>query len=346
MSHNSHFSGKLTPELVLVAGRSHPELATAVAENLGINCLNTTIYDFANGELYVHYKESVRGCDVFVLQTHTDPMNKNIMEQLIMIDALKRASAKSINVICPFLGYSRQDKKHYGREPISARLIFDLFTAAGATRIMSIDLHSAQLQGFFNGPVDHLYGMPILTEYIRRRVDLENVVVVSPDAGRIRVAEQWAERFNNAPLAFIHKTRDISQPNVVKHGRVVGDVAGKECVITDDLIDTGGTIVGAVKALYENGAKSVIVAATHGILSDPARERLMNSGVTEVVVTDTLPISQEKRFEQLTILSVAPLLAQAARAVFESGSVTSLLNAHDVDVQNVIKSALKDLPGW
>ncbi|MDR1447863.1 MAG: ribose-phosphate diphosphokinase [Candidatus Ancillula sp.] len=322
----SHFRGTNHKELVLVSGRSHPQLAADIAEKLGITLLETSIYDFANGEIYVHFKESLRGCDVFVLESHTEPMNKWIMEQLIMVDALKRASAKSITVVCPFLGYSRQDKKHNGREPISARLIFDLFAAAGADRIMSIDLHSAQIQGFFDGPVDHLYAMPILTNYIKGRVDLDNVAVVSPDAGRIRVAENWAERFGGCPLVFVHKTRDISKPNVVKCGRVVGDVANKDCVITDDLIDTGGTIAGAVKVLYEAGAKSVIVAATHGILSDPAKERLLECNVTEVVVTNTLPINKEKKFENLTVLSVAPLLAKAIEAVFEAGSVTSLIN--------------------
>jgi ribose-phosphate pyrophosphokinase len=326
----SHFAGKRNPELVLVRGRSHPDLADSIAKELGITCLETDIYDFANGEIYVHYRESVRGCDVFVIQTHTEPLNKNIMEQLIMIDALKRASARSITVVCPFLGYSRQDKKHRGREPISAKLVFDLFTAAGADRVMSVDLHSSQLQGFFDGPLDHVYGMPTLIRYIKSRVDLENVAIVSPDAGRIRVAEQWAERFSNskgasAPLVFIHKTRDINSPNKTKTGRVVGDVNGKECVITDDLIDTGGTIVGAVKALYDAGAKSVIVAATHGILSNPAREKLSGSGATEVVITDTLPLEDYKKFDNLTVLSMAPDIARAIRAIFENKSVTSLI---------------------
>lgn len=327
---SSHYHADTDKNLVLVSGRAHPELAKAVAKELGIEVLDTTAYDFANGEIYVHFKESVRGCDVFVLQSHTEPMNQWIMEQLIMVDALKRASASSITVICPFLGYSRQDKKHNGREPISARLIFDLFQAAGADRIMSIDLHSAQLQGFFNGPVDHLYAMPILTDYIKTIVDIGNVAVVSPDAGRIRVAEHWADRLGSesgpASLVFIHKTRDITRPNVVKHGRVVGDVKGKDCVISDDIIDTGGTIAGAVEALQEAGAKSVILAATHGILSHPAKERLSNCGAKEVIVTDTLPIDDSKRFNQLTVLSIAPLLAQAMRAVFEGGSVTSLIN--------------------
>jgi ribose-phosphate pyrophosphokinase len=327
----SYFHGKHEDDLVLVSGRSHPKLAEDVAKCLGISQLGTRIYDFANGEIYVHFTESVRGCDVFVLQTHTDPLNKNIMEQLIMVDALKRASAKSITVVCPFLGYSRQDKKHNGREPISARLIFDLFTAAGADRIMSVDLHSAQIQGFFDGPLDHLYAMPILTEYIKTRVERDNLTIVSPDAGRIRVAEQWADVLGSdqgaAELAFIHKTRDITQPNVVKHGRVIGRVEGRDCVITDDLIDTGGTIAGAVRVLREAGAKSVIVAATHGILSHPAKERLQDCGATEVVVTDTLPIADDKKFDNLTVLSCAPLIAEAMKAVFEGGSVTSLIKA-------------------
>jgi ribose-phosphate pyrophosphokinase len=331
ISMSSHLHGTNEKDLVLVSGRAHPQLAKDVAAKLGVEVLDTSSYDFANGEIYVHFKESVRGADVFVLQSHTEPLNKWIMEQLIMVDALKRASANSITVVCPFLGYSRQDKKHNGREPISARLIFDLFAAAGADRIMSIDLHSAQLQGFFDGPVDHLYAMPILTNYIRTRVDLDNIAVVSPDAGRIRVAEHWANRLCNengaAPLVFIHKTRDTSRPNTVKHGRIVGDVAGKDCVISDDLIDTGGTIAGAVKTLYDAGAKSVIVAATHGILSPPAKEVLSTCGATEVVITDTLPISDDKKFDGLTVLSVAPLIAEAMKAVFEAGSVTSLINS-------------------
>lgn len=325
---NSHIRFNRDNELVLVTGRAHPELAKEVAQNLGISLLDTTSYEFANGETYVHFQESVRGCDAFVLQSHTNGLNDWIMEQLIMVDALKRASARSITVVCPFLGYSRQDKKHSGREPISARLIFDLFSAAGANRVMSIDLHSDQLQGFFNGPVDHLFAEPILTEYIKGRVDLDNTVVVSPDAGRIKVAERWANKLGGAPLAFIHKTRDLTKPNVVKTGRVVGDVEGKDCVISDDLIDTGGTIAGAVKVLCDAGAKNVIVAATHGLLNSPAKERLEECGASEVVVTDTLPISEDKRFEKLTVLSVAPLLAKAIRRVFENGSVTSLINAN------------------
>ena len=321
-----------TPDkrLALVTGRAYPELANEVAQYLGINVLPTTVYDFANGEMYVRFAEPVRGADVFVLQCHTNPINKWVMEQLLMIDALKRASAKSITVVAPFLGYSRQDKKHRGREPISCRLVFDLLKTAGADRIMSVDLHAAQSQGFFDGPVDHLVAMPVLVDYIRDRFQghLDNVAVVSPDAGRIRVAEQWAQRLGGGPLAFVHKTRDITRPNQAVANRVVGDVAGKDCVLVDDLIDTAGTIAGACHVLQDAGAKSVTVVATHGVLSGPAIERLKNCGAREVVLTDTVPIPEEKRWDGLTVLSIAPLLASAIRAVFEDGSVAELFDTY------------------
>lgn len=312
--------------LILVSGRAYPELAAAVGEELQTGVLPTTAYDFANGEIYVRFNESVRGCDAFVIQSHTEPINKWVMEQLIMIDALKRASAKRITVVAPFYPYGRQDKKHLGREPISARLMSDLFKAAGADRLMSVDLHAAQAQGFFDGPVDHLWAMPVLVDYVRTRVDLSNVAVVSPDAGRIRVAEKWSQKLGGAPLAFIHKTRDTTRPNVAVANRVVGDVMGRECVLVDDLIDTGGTIAEAVKVLLASGAKDVIVVATHGVLSDPATQRLSECGAREVVVTNTLPIVPSKRFDKLTILSIAPLLARAIREVFDDGSVTSLFD--------------------
>jgi ribose-phosphate pyrophosphokinase len=202
----------------------------------------------------------------------------------------------------------------------------DLFRTAGADRLMSVDLHAAQIQGFFDGPVDHLWAMPILTEYVRTRVDVQNVTVVSPDAGRIRVAELWAQKLGGGPLAFVHKSRDIRQPNKTVANRVVGDVEGRTCVLVDDLIDTAGTITGAVRVLKEAGAKDVIVAATHGVLSDPATDRLQQCGAREVVVTDTLPIPDEHRFEGLTVLSIAPLIARAIREVFDDGSVTSLFD--------------------
>ncbi len=265
----------------------------------------------------------MRGCDAFVLQSHTRPINKWIMEQLIMIDALKRASAKRITVVVPFFGYSRQDKKHRGREPITARLMADLFAAAGADRLMSVDLHTSQIQGFFDGPVDHLFALPLLASYVKKGYATEGVTVVSPDAGRVRVAERWTDSLNS-PLAIIHKRRDPDVPNEVRVFEVVGDVKGRSCVLVDDMIDTGGTIVKAAETLFEQGAAQVVVAATHGILSQPAADRLQSSDIAEVIVTDTLPISEDRRFDKLTVLSIAPVVSQAIREVFTDGSVTRL----------------------
>ncbi len=315
-------------KLMVFSGRAHPELAEAVAEQLGIELTPTTAYDFANGEIFVRYKESVRGCDAFVIQSHAAPLNQWLMEQFIMVDALKRASAKRITVVTPFYGYARQDKKHRGREPISARLMADFFKTAGANRLMAVDLHTAQIQGFFDGPVDHLFALPLLASHVNRRVDRSNVAVVSPDSGRLRLAERWSETLGGAPIAFIHKTRDPLVPNESIANRVVGDVAGKTCILQDDMIDTGGTITKAADALFEAGAADVIVAATHAVLSGPAVDRLKNSRVSEVVVTDTLPIGDEKRFDKLTVLSIAPLLARGIREVFDDGSVTSLFDGH------------------
>ncbi|HYJ77941.1 MAG TPA: ribose-phosphate diphosphokinase [Actinomycetes bacterium] len=315
-------------KLMLFSGRAHPELAEAVAEELGIELTPTTAYDFANGEIFVRYKESVRGCDAFVIQSHPFPLNKWLMEQFIMTDALKRVSAKRITVVTPFYGYARQDKKHRGREPISARLMADFFKAAGADRLMAVDLHTAQIQGFFDGPVDHLFALPLLASHVNRRVDRKNVAVVSPDSGRLRLAERWSETLGGAPIAFIHKTRDPLVPNEAKANRVVGEVAGKTCILQDDMIDTGGTITKAAEALFEAGAADVIVAATHAVLSDPAVDRLKNSRISEIVVTDTLPINEEQRFDKLTVLSIAPLIARGIREVFDDGSVTSLFDGH------------------
>ncbi|MEZ0341915.1 ribose-phosphate diphosphokinase [Mycobacterium sp. pV006] len=312
--------------LMLFAGRAHPELADQVAKELDVPVTAQTARNFANGEIFVRFEESVRGCDAFVLQSHPAPLNEWIMEQLLMIDALKRGSAKRITAILPFYPYARQDKKHRGREPISARLIADLLKTAGADRIVTVDLHTDQIQGFFDGPVDHMRAQKLLTGYIAENYADHDMVVVSPDSGRVRVAEKWADALGGVPLAFIHKTRDPLVPNQVVSNRVVGDVRGKTCVLTDDMIDTGGTIAGAVRLLKEDGAGDVIIAATHGLLSDPARERLTGSGACEVIVTNTLPISEEKRFPQLTVLSIAPLLANTIRAVFDNGSVTSLFD--------------------
>ena len=309
--------------MMLFSGRAHPELGEAVAEALGTELTPMSAHDFANGEIFVRFKESVRGADCFVLQSHTQPLNKWIMEQLIMIDALKRGSAKRITAILPFYPYARQDKKHRGREPISARLIADLLTAAGADRIVSVDLHTDQIQGFFDGPVDHMHTMPILTDYIMDNYGMDNLVVVSPDAGRVKSAEKWANTLGGAPMAFVHKTRDVDAANQVVSNRVVGDVEGKNCVLMDDMIDTGGTIAGAVKVLKEAGAKDVVIACTHGVFSDPARERLSECGAEEIITTDTLPQSTEG-WKNLTVLSIAPLLARTIKEIFENGSVTTL----------------------
>ena len=314
--------------LRLFTGRAYPELADEVAAELGIPITPTSAYDFANGEIFVRFEESVRGSDAFVLQSHSAPVNKQIMEQLIMVDALKRASAKRITVVLPFYGYARQDKKHRGREPISARLMADLFKTAGADRLMCVDLHTSQIQGFFDGPVDHLFALPLLTNYVGSKVDRKNLVIVSPDSGRVRVAERWSEMLGGTSIAFIHKTRDPRVPNESTTGKVVCDVKGMTCVVIDDMIDTAGTITKAVDALIEAGAKDVIIAATHAVLSGPAIDRLKKSRVSEVVVTNTLPIPEESRFDNLTVLSIAPLLARAIKEVFEDGSVTSLFDGH------------------
>ena len=310
-------------QLMLFSGRTHPALAEEVAKELGIEVVPTRFDTFANSEIFVRYLESVRGSDAFVLQTHADPVNESIMEHLIMVDALKRASAKRITVVSPFLGYARQDKKHRGREPISARLMTDLFRTAGADRMMAVDLHTDQIQGFFDGPVDHLFALPILADYVADELELSDITVVSPDAGRVRTADRWADRLGS-PLAIIHKRRDPDVANQVKVHEVVGEVEGRTCVLVDDMIDTGGTLVKAAEALIEQGATKVVAAATHGVLSGPAVERLQNSPISEVIVTNSLPISEDRSFEKLTQLSIAPLVARAVREVFTDGSVTSL----------------------
>ena len=310
--------------LVVVSGRAHPELAQDVASELGTEVLSSTAYDFANGETYVRFNESVRGCDVFVVQSHGDRVNDWLMEQLIMVDALKRASAKRITVVQPFYGYARQDKKHRGREPISARLMADLFRTAGADRLIAVDLHTDQIQGFFDGPVDHLMARPILAEYVKEKYGDRKLAVVSPDAGRIKVAEQWSRQLGDVPLAFIHKTRNIERPNESVANRVVGEVEGRWCVLVDDMIDTAGTITKAADALMADGAAGVIIAATHAIFSGPAVERMQACAAEEVIVTDTLPLRDDQRFDELTVLSIAPLISRAIREVFEDGSVTSL----------------------
>jgi ribose-phosphate pyrophosphokinase len=311
--------------MMLFAGRAYPGLAAEVADLMGVEIVPTRAISYANSEIYVRFEESVRGSDAFVLQSHTAPVNEWIMEQLIMVDALKRASAKRITVVAPFYPYARQDKKHLGREPISARLIADMYKTAGANRLMSVDLHAAQIQGFFDGPVDHLWALPVLADYLVGKYETGEMTVVSPDSGRVRVADMWSDRLN-CRLAIIHKRRDPDLPNQVRIHEVVGDVAGRVCLLVDDMIDTAGTICQAAEALKAHGAKAVIAAATHPVLSGPAVERLKATGFEEVIVTNTLPIAEHQRFGSLTVLSIAPLIARAIREVFEDGSVTSLFN--------------------
>jgi ribose-phosphate pyrophosphokinase len=310
--------------MVLLSGRAYPELAAEIAAQVGVTVTETTARDFANGETFIKPDDSVRGTDAFVIQSYTSPINQWVMESLILVDALKRASAKRITVVAPFYPYARQDKKHRGREPITARLMADLLKTAGANRLMAVDLHTAQIQGFFDGPVDHLFAMPLLSEYVERRYGAEDLVIVSPDTGRVRMAEQWADALGGREIAFVHKTRDIDSANEVVANRVVGDVSGRSCLLIDDMIDTGSSITKAADLLFANGATDVIIAATHGIFSPPATDRLKNSQVSEVIVTNTLPIRPEQEFDKLTVLSIAPLLAKAIKEVFEDGSVTSL----------------------
>ena len=315
---------KTKKRLVVASGRSHEALALDVTRALGTQLVPTEHRTFASGEILTRFEVSIRGCDVFLIQTFGPPVNEWLMEILIMLDAAKRASAKRITVVAPYYPYSRQDKKGRGREPISARLVADLLRTAGADRIMSVDLHAAQIQGFFDGPVDHLFAMPVLLEHFKA-LNEPNLTVVSPDMGRVRVADVWSDKLG-APLAIIHKRRDPLVPNQVSVHEIVGDVEGRVCLIVDDLIDTGRTIVKAAEALKKYGATGVIVAATHAVFSDPAVEILQSEFIDEVVVTDTLPVPPEKRWERLTILPIAPLIARAIHEVFEDGSVTSMFD--------------------
>ena len=311
--------------LMLFAGRASKELASKVAGHLGIECGSVEVRDFANGETYARFGESVRGTDAFVIQTHSAPVNERIMEQLIMIDALKRASAKRISAVVPYYGYSRQDKKGRGREPISAKLMADMLDTAGADRLITMDLHSGQIQGFFDGPVDHLTAMPVLAEHIRTNCEGRDLVVVAPDAGRVRTAEKMAGQLG-APLAFLHKRRSRTEAHKIEVREVVGEVDGRQCVLIDDMIDTAGTIVQGAEVLMASGAERVTAAATHGIFSGPAIDRLKNAPIGEVVVTDTLPLAEDQRIDKIKVLSVAGIVADAIRAVFEDASVSEIFN--------------------
>jgi ribose-phosphate pyrophosphokinase len=323
-----------TKRLALYTGRTHPALAQEVATHLNIEIGHANLVEFANGEVRCSFGESVRGTDVFVMQTHYGvdgrSVNDSIMEHLIMIDAASRASAKRITAVCPFYGYARQDRKAAGREPITARLIADMFKAAGSKRMISIDLHSGQIQGFFDGPVDHLTAMPVLEQYVR--ANATEPVIVSPDAGRIKVAERMAQHLGDcgADLAFIYKRRPKGTTNVAEAAEVMGDVAGRTCVLTDDMIDTGGTIVAAAELLIKRGAKEVWAMATHGLLSGPAVDRLKNAPLERLVLTNSLPLPPEKQLPNVEVLSVAPLIAEALGAVFDDTSVSDIFGGENL----------------
>ena len=323
-----------TKRMALYTGRTHPVLAQEVAAHLEVQLGDANIVEFANGELRPRFGESVRGGDVFIMQTHCSTegrsINDSIMEQLIMIDAAYRASAKRVTAVCPFYGYARQDRKSDGREPITARLIADLFKAAGAKRMVSIDLHSGQIQGFFEGPVDHLTAMPVLEKYVRQHARNE-VVIVSPDAGRVKVAERFAQHLAdmNADVAFINKRRPKNTTNVAVAKEVIGEVEGRLCILADDMIDTGGTIVSAADLLMARGATEVWAMATHGVLSGPAIERLEKSIISRVVLTNTLPLPKEKQIAKIEVLSVAKILADALAAVFDETSVSDLFDGEN-----------------
>ena len=318
-------------KLTLFAGRSSGDLAQSVAHELDIELGEANVAEFANGEIHCRFSTSVRGSDVFILNTHSmwdqGSINDALMEHLVMVDAAKRASAKRITVVAPFYGYGRQDRKAAGREPITAKLVANMFRAAGASRLVSIDLHSGQIQGFFDGPVDHLTAMPVLVDYLKE-LDTEDLVVVSPDAGRVKVAERYANKLG-ASLAIVHKRRVVDKKNSVEAKDVVGDVDGKVCVLIDDMIDTGGTIVAAAEQLVEKGAKSVFAATTHPLLSGPAVDRLKNSCIEKVIVTDTLPLGPEKRFDKLVVLSIAGILARAIEAVFMDTTVSEIFDGNN-----------------
>ena len=308
--------------LELISGRSNRPLAEEIAGHLGVELGEPNLREFANGEIYCRYDASIRGSDVFILQTHCGPVNDSLMEQLIMIDAAKRASAKSITAVCPYYGYARQDRKSTGREPITAKLVADLMQAAGAERVISVDLHSGQIQGFFDVPFDHLVAAPVLEEYLRTRVT-DEVVIVAPDSGRVKVAERYAQQLN-ADLALVHKRRPRGTFNQVEVRHVVGEVDGRHCVIIDDMIDTASTICAAAERLADSGAAEIWAMATHGVFSDPATDRLEKAPVSRVVVTDTLPFPKDRRFDKLEVLSVAKIIADAIDAVFEETSVSEI----------------------
>jgi ribose-phosphate pyrophosphokinase len=317
-----------TRRLELVTGRSHPELAEEIAQHLGVTLGETNLREFADSEIHCRYGSSIRGVDLFIVQTHSAPVNDSIMEQLIMIDAAKRASAKRIIAVCPYYGYSRQDRKSTGREPITAKLVADLFSAAGADRVVSVDLHSGQIQGFFDGPVDHLTAAPVLLDYLRREQS-GKAVIVAPDAGRVKVAESFAQKLG-ADLALVHKRRQGFKTDQVEALDIVGNVEGRCCVIIDDQIGTAGTVCAAADRLVQEGATDVWAMATHAVLSGSALDRLKTAPISRVIVTNTLPLPEGRRNEKIEVISVAKIIADAIDAVFEDTSVSEIFGGQNL----------------
>lgn len=317
--------------LQILTGRTHPALAGEIAQHLGVGLSERVLTDFANSEVRCRFAESVRGSDVFVVQTHAAAdgrsVNDAILEQLIMIETAKRASAKRITAVCPYYGYSRQDRKSQGREPITAKLVADMLRAAGANRVLSVDLHSGQIQGFFNGPFDHLTAMPVLVDYLKENVK-DDVVIVAPDAGRVKAAERFS-RHLGADMASVYKRRKKGDVNQVEALAVMGDVVGRRCVIVDDMIDTANTIVAAAQQLKSHGATEVWAMATHGLFSGPAVDRLKNSVIDRVVITNTLPLPPERQIDKVEVLSVAGVIADAIDAVFEDTSVSEIFGGEN-----------------
>ncbi len=318
-------------KLAIISGRANHDLAAEIAEALDEELVEPNIADFANGEIHCRFEESVRGTDVFIVQSHTAhddaSINDSVMEHLIMVDAARRASAKRITAVCPFYGYGRQDRKAAGREPITAKLMANSFRTAGANRMLSVDLHSGQIQGFFDGPWDHLTAMPVLVDYLK---DFNGeLVIVSPDAGRVKVAERYTNELD-ADLAIVHKRRAMDVKHAVEVIEVVGDVEGRTCVLIDDMIDTGGTIVAAADALAARGAATIVAATTHGVFSGPAVDRLKNSVISKVVITNTLPLSPDKQIDKIEVLSVARIIADAIDAVFEDTSVSEIFGGKNL----------------
>jgi ribose-phosphate pyrophosphokinase len=320
--------------LMIFSGTANRPLAEEIADHLGMKLSDVEVATFADSESYARFSDSVRGCDAFVIQSICDPVDHHVIQQLIMIDALKRASAKRITAVCPLYPYSRQDRKARGREPITAKLMADMYEAAGADRMVSVDLHTGQIQGFFDIPFDHLTAMPMLADWFANEVLEGDFVVVSPDSGGVRLADKWVQHLADfhglgGEVAFLHKRRRADQRNVSETKAVVGEVRGKVCVVVDDMIDTAGTLTHGVDVLIEAGATEVYAAATHPLLSDPAVDRIKNSKLEQLVVTNTLPLPSEKQLDKLVVLSIAPTIAQTIKAVFEEGSVSELFHGEN-----------------